>query len=423
VSRPGRHTGWIVLFAGFVVIAVGYAMRNTFTVFYPVLVHEFGWTRGVTAIMFSIALLTYGFVAPVAGGLVDHVNPRLVLATGGILVSGGIALCSLATETWHFYLLFGVLVAVGLSLIGVTPLSTIVADWFPKRRALVFSIIIAGFGTSLVTAPVFQALISRYGWQHAYVIIGAAAAAIIIPLVLLVIRRNRAAAAPAPAQDGAGNPPSHGGADRDWTLRTAWPTRPFRIFLVIAFCNMGFAQQFSIAHGTYMLLDLGYGPETAASAFGTFGIAFAAGTLVSATSDRFGRVPVFVTGCAIAIAGLVLLMAAGSLGSIAVAVTFCLMTGFGLGTAPPTAFAAAADRFHGRNYGTIQGTLLMFTSVGGAVGPWAGGALHDISDSYRLVILLDIGLVLLSGLLMWRVQQDRRSSVPLRIPSGAGEAA
>ena len=400
------YQGWIVLGTGFIVIALGYAMRNTFTVFYPVLVNEFGWTRGVTAVMFSIALLVYGLVAPVAGGLVDHFNPKAVLAAGGVLVGGGIALCSMATQTWHFYLLYGVLVAVGLSLIGVTPLSTIVADWFPKRRALVFSIIIAGFGTSLVTAPVFQALISRFGWQNAYVIIGVTATAIIVPVVLVFIRRNRPTApgelaAPETAAQAETTP------GQEWSLKMALRTRTFRVFLLISFCNMGFAQQFSIAHSVYTMQDMGYAPISAAGVFSTFGIAFAAGTLVSALSDRLGRTPVFAGGCLLASAGIVLFMLAGHLGSIVVALLFCISTGFGLGLGPPTAFAAAADRFHGRNYGAIQGMLILSCSLGGALGPWLGGALYDVVGTYGLALAVDIAILLLSGFTMWRVQKER----------------
>ncbi|MBN1152549.1 MAG: MFS transporter [Dehalococcoidia bacterium] len=401
ISRP-----WIVLGAGFVVIAVGYAMRNTFTVFYPVLVDEFGWTRGVTAVMFSITLLTYGLVAPLAGGLVDHFNPKLVLVAGGLFVGSGVVLCSLATQTWHFYLLYGVLVAVGLSLIGVTPMSTIVADWFPRRRALVFSIIIAGFGISLVTAPIFQALISRFGWQNAYVLIGATAVAIIVPFVLIFIRRNRL---PAPVKLAVSDtaaltdtPPG-----QDWTLKTALPTRPFQMFLLISFCNMGFAQQFSIAHSVYMMQDMGYAPMTSASVFGAFGISFAAGTLASALSDRLGRTPVFVGGCLLATAGILLLKLAGHLGLVVVALLFCISTGFGLGLGPPTAFAAAADRFHGRNYGSIQGMLILSCSLGGALGPWLGAALHDIIGTYELALVVNVAILLLSGVTMWRVQRRR----------------
>ena len=406
MSRLQPSRPWIILCAAFVVIAVGYAMRNTFTVFYPVLVDEFGWTRGVTAVMFSIALLVYGLVAPVAGGLVDHFHPRAVLAAGGVLVGGGIVLCSMATQTWHFYLLYGVLVAIGLSLIGVTPLSTIVADWFPKRRALVFSIIIAGFGTSLVTAPVFQALISRLGWQNAYVAIGASATAIIVPVVLVFIRRNRE---PAQAELAATKSAASAGTspEKDWSLKTALRTQTFRVFLLISFCNMGFAQQFSIAHSVYTMQDMGYSPMSAASVFSTFGIAFAAGTLVSALSDRLGRTPVFAGGCLLASAGIVIFMLAGHLGSIVVALLFCISTGFGLGLGPPTAFAAAADRFHGRNYGAIQGMLILSCSLGGAVGPWVGGALYDIVGTYRLALFVDIAILLLSGLTMWRVQRER----------------
>lgn len=180
----------MVLAAGFVIMLTGYAMRNTFTVFYPAIVQDFGWTRGGTAVMYSLTLLCYGCVAPVAGGLIDRFNPKHILAAGGVIVGSGIALCSLASSMWHFYLLYGVLVAVGLSLIGVTPLSTIITNWFPRQRGFVFGLLGAGFGVSLITAPAFQYLITRFGWQTAYVIIGAAAGVITVPLVLLFIRRT-----------------------------------------------------------------------------------------------------------------------------------------------------------------------------------------------------------------------------------------
>ena len=117
------------------------SLRNSFTVFYPVIVADFGWTRGITAIMYSITLLCYGFVAPVAGRLVDRFDPRIVLSIGGLIVGGGMALCSITTETWHFYLFYGVMVATGLSLIGMTPLSTIITDWFPRHRGMVFGLL------------------------------------------------------------------------------------------------------------------------------------------------------------------------------------------------------------------------------------------------------------------------------------------
>lgn len=402
MKPPGRYAGWMALAAGFVIMLVGYAMRNTFTVFYPVIVDDFGWTRGGTAIMFSITLLTYGFVAPVAGGLVDRFNPKLVLSVGGLVVGSGVALCSMATEIWHFYLVYGVMVAVGLSLIGVTPMSTILTDWFPHRRAFVFGLLGAGFGVSLVSAPVFQILITRFGWQTAYVIIGITAAAIIVPLVLVFIRRNRDSAdryASTLQTAGAGQP-----AGQDWTLPMVMRTAPFKVYLVIAFCNMGVAQQLSIAHDVYILQDMGYAPLLAASVFTGFGGGLAVGTLLAFLSDRLGRVPVFVAGCLIAAGGVVLLLAGADSVSIGVAVIFTIATGFGLGITPPTMFAAVADRYHGRNYGSIQGTIILSCSVGGAVGPWLGGALHDWTGSYHVALIIVIGFLLLAAFLMWLVR-------------------
>jgi MFS family permease len=414
VTPQWRYAGWVVLGAGCVVMLLGYAMRNTFTVFYPVIVNDFGWTRGGTAIMYSLTLLSYGFVAPMVGGLVDRFNPKYVLAAGGLIVGSGIALCSLATQTWHFYLLYGVMVAVGLSLIGVTPLSTILANWFPQRKGFVFGLLGAGFGVSLISAPVFQYLISSYGWQMAYVIIGCAAMAMIVPLVLLFIKRSPGHESldtrPAGRSDVAGTD----GAEirepqgtRDWTVREALRTNTFRIFLAITFCNMGLGPQVILAHQVYFLQDLGYTPIASAAVFSVFGLSYTVGNICSFLSDRFGRTYVFMGGGVLASASVVLLILSQHNPSVTIAIVFAVCSGFGLGIPPMTGYAAVADRFHGRHYGSIQGTIILAASIGGAIGPWLGGMLHDVSGNYQSALVVVVCVLLTGVVLMWLVRPGR----------------
>lgn len=408
----------MVLAAGFVIMLTGYAMRNTFTVFYPAIVQDFGWTRGGTAVMYSLTLLCYGCVAPVAGGLIDRFNPKHILAAGGVIVGSGIALCSLATSMWHFYLLYGVLVAVGLSLIGVTPLSTIITNWFPRQRGFVFGLLGAGFGVSLITAPAFQYLITRFGWQTAYVIIGAAAGVITVPLVLLFIRRTSShgtAGADAPPPPAAARPAGEEAVtaqgDTHWTVRTALRTNAFRILLVISFFNMGLGPNTIFAHQVYFLQDLGYTPMAAATVFSLFGVFFTAGNLCSFLSDRFGRTYVFVGGSLLASAGVALLLLSQASVSITSAVVFAACAGFGMGIAPMTGYAAVADRFHGRHYGSIQGTIILAASLGGAIGPWLAGVLHDISGTYWSALLIVVCALMTGSLLMWLIR-PRKGEVP-----------
>ena len=402
MKRPRVYQGWIVLGAGFIIMLLGYAIRNTFTVFYPVIVDDFGWARGNTAIMYSLTMLCYGLVAPIAGTLVDRFSPRVVLSIGGLIVGGSIALCGQATQMWHFYVLYGVMVAVGLSLIGFTPLSAILTHWFRHNKGLVFGLLAAGFGVSLVSAPVFQHLITTYGWRTAYVIIGATATAIIIPLCIAFLRRS-----PEQHDTGAVEQDANSKAAPttiDWTLRAALKTRAFWLFLLIAFCNMGFAQQILVAHQVYFLQDIGFEPMVAASIFSFFGIGFVVGTASSGLSDRIGRHQVFVPASFIASASVLLLFVAESSQSIALAMTFAIVGGACLGITPPTCFAAVADCFHGRNYGAIQGTMILSNALGGALGPWLGGFLHDVTGSYHLLLILVQILIAMAGVLMWIIK-------------------
>jgi MFS family permease len=195
-------------------------------------------------------------------------------------------------------------------------------------------------------------------------------------------------------------------------VRQALGTRFFKLMLILGFCNMGFAQQVTIAHQVYYLRDVGHDPMVAASMFGVFGVAFATGNISSFLSDRFGRLLFIVAGCLVATGGMLLLGIAPAPESRVVAVVFAVCAGWGLGVTPPCCFAAIADRLHGKNYGAIQGTIILVTSVGGALGAWVGGALHDVTGSYDAAfILVQVALILAAVLAVFATR-------PSAMPSG-----
>jgi cyanate permease len=63
---------------------------------------------------------------------------------------------------------------------------------------------------------------------------------------------------------------------------------------------------------------------------------------------------------------------------------------------------------------------------GGAVGPWAAGALHDVTGSYRLLFWMAIGCSLLSAVAIWMAAPRKVRAVAGRVhlikPRGAQRA-
>ena len=410
-------------------MAVGYALRNTFSVFYPVLVEDFGWERGNTALMFSINILVYGLAAPLAGGLVDRFNPRVVFTVGACIMGGAVALCSLATQQWQFYLLYGATAAIGLSMTGVTPLSAIIAKWFVRNRALAFGIFNMGFGISLLASPVAQSLISSLGRQQAYVAIGLAAIVIVVPLAVLVLRRSPEEKGTVPDGMPAATEsavPSHGSPmpvqtawmRTEWTLKRALRARQFWLLLATDFCLMGLAQQILIAHSVYFFRDMGFPPQSAATTFSFFGIGLTIGYLFAYLSDRVGREQVMIPGCLLAAVSAALLFLIHDPSQLWLAFGCMLVGGLGLGAAVTTFFATVADLFQGRHYGTIQGVMTLGFSLGGAFSPWLAGYLHDITGSYFAAIIVVITALVIDAVLVALVAPRK-----LRPVAGAIKAA
>ena len=62
---------------------------------------------------------------------------------------------------------------------------------------------------------------------------------------------------------------------------------------------------------------------------------------------------------------------------------YSLGFGYGSGLQAPMIFVGASDLFAGKHFGAINGMILAGMGIGGSLGPWLGGFLHDLFRSYQ----------------------------------------
>ena len=82
-------------------------------------------------------------------------------------------------------------------------------------------------------------------------------------------------------------------------------------------------------------------------------------------------------------------------------VAYALLFGLGFGTRGPIIAVMASDFFGGRRLGVIYGALSLGNGVGGAIGPWFGGVVHDVMGSYRVVFLASVVFCVLGSTFFW----------------------
>src|SRR3954471_5454085 len=111
-DRPGmKHTmrlpffyGWVVVAVTFVTMAIGVNARTAFSLFFPPIISEFGWERGVTAGAFSFGFVISYAVFCLKKRMMTRFGPRAVMELGVVLMGGGLLLAPLTSQPWHLYL-------------------------------------------------------------------------------------------------------------------------------------------------------------------------------------------------------------------------------------------------------------------------------------------------------------------------------
>ena len=398
--------GWIIVAVTFVTMAIGVNARTAFSLFFPPIIDEFGWERGVTAGAFSFGFVVSGAVSPLIGRLMDRAGPRAVMELGVALMAGGLLLAPLTTQPWHLYLTIGVMVGAGSICLGYSGQSLFLPNWFNRRRGLAIGLAFAGVGIgSMTLLPWVQHMIEQTGWRTACTAMGILVLVVLAPINLLLHKRPEdiglqpdGDAAPSAASQPVSYVVDPDWAGIDWTLGRAIRTARFW-WIAIGYFGALYIWYAVQVHQTKYLLDIGFSPGVAVWALGLVSLLGIPGQiLLGHLSDRVGREWIWSASClgfAICFAALIALAQFPSLLLVYVMVLAQGALGYGLTSIMG---AVVLEIFQGRHFGSIFGTVMLAALAGGAAGPWVTGFLHDRTGSYGLAFAIGIAVSALSAL-------------------------
>lgn len=380
-----RYYGWRVVLAANlgVMVSFGSLLVYTFSVFLKPLTIEFGWSREAVSRAFGLAAMALALFSPLLGRALDRNSPRRIVLP--CVVVFGVAFASLSLLTPNLWHLYGVFLVLGIAGNATTQMgySGAIASWFEKRRGLAFAVVMAGAGLGSIVLPVAaQALIAKFGWRMAYLILGCVVLAVGLPLSARYLRMKQH-----------GERVEHEGA----TVREALRQRSYWILVATLFLS-SIAVNGAITHLVALLTDRGITAGMAAVAASALGGASFVGRLMTgALLDRFFGPRIAFALLSSMAAGILLLARAST---IKEGILAAVLIGFGLGGEADVTPYLLARYFGLRAFSTLYGLSWTFYALAGALGPAILGRVFDLTGSYTSVLSTLAVPTLLSAILM-----------------------
>lgn len=405
--KQPRFYGWTALIG--VMIAYGGFCGDViyaYGVFLPAMSKSFNWSRSALSGAYSLFIIAGGMLGPVAGITVSRFGARKNIVLCNIVVSLGLLGMSQVEELWHVYLFFGVMAGMSLAFGEFISVTTVINNWFIRRRSLAMGLLFASGGIAgFAFPPLISWLISGFGWRIAWVCIAAIHFLLTVILAGILIRSRPEDVGQAP--DGLSDVTAETLSKEmvlkrvyqtsvDWNLRDALHT-PALWMIIALFSALFFAYNMLTTHQVVYLQDLNFSPMRSATAFGLMIGTSIIGRLVSgALGLRFeGRhlAAVFLTLMGL---GIVALINARNFFFIYL---YSILTGIGFGgmiVLMPNLLSAYFGRTH---YSRIVGWTSPMITIVCAASPLVAGFLYDVTGKYFFSFSLSALLIFASVIL------------------------
>lgn len=393
LGARGVFYGWIIVgIAMLSTFASGPGQSYLFSVFIDPIIADTGMSRtGISSIYAAGTFVSAGMVFYISR-LADRRGPRFTLTI--IALCFGLACFGMAFASGALLTALALASLRGLGQ-GALPINgtLLMAQWFVRRRGRAMAI--AGLGGALSTAtlpPLSRLLIDSVGWRSSYLIFGLAIWLVLVPVALLLVRNRPEDVGLHP--DGADGPPADervvaDGPDEPAVKRRVLTTRMFWL-LAIPMSMPSLVDTALIFHQASIFAERGLSSTVAAAAFTPMALAaavfgFTGGFLI----DRFGPRPLYIVALAILLLPPLLVQ---FISTTPMALVYGLIMGAGSGTSMMVSRITWAYYYGRHGLGSVQGSAMMISIIGSAMGPVLLSFIRDRSTSYTpsLIVMLSL---------------------------------
>jgi len=407
---PPFFYGWIIVaVAAIGLFFSGPGQTYSISVYINSYINDLGWSHSLISTTYSMASLTAGLCMFFVGRLIDRYGQRVMSLTIGILLG--------AASLWNSFLLgpiwlffgFFMLRLFGQGAMTLIP-STLVPQWFIRKRGRALSIMAMGGFASAAFFPLFNVwLIETWGLAASWRIWGLLLILVFVPLAFYLIRNTPEAVGLKPdgiklstgtnlsrAKNEKNKAQIEYEIENTWTLTQARKTRAFW-FILIASAIPALVNTGLTFHLLLILAEKGISAQIAAlvlSIMALIGIpsSMFAGFILE--KIRVNIVLTFVFFMEILVLGILIFT-----DSTAMAIFFGVFWGIA-GGFERISIGVLWPNYYGRKHlGSITGVSSTAMIIGASLGPLPLGLAFDKFGSYNEVLLM-LMVIPLIGILL-----------------------
>jgi MFS family permease len=387
--RLMRHTPFLVLVASVSMSLIGGGVTTALAIALKPMAEDFGWPRAVPSLAYAFVYIGGGLGGILMGHVLDRWGMGPPALVSALMLGVGAILTGYVGAEWQLYLLFLIMVG-GFGQGALTPpLMANIMRWYERRRGMAIGIVSSGQSLAgMIWPPVVGYLTEAESWRGAFFWVGVTILIVNLPLSCIMWKRPGAVARAAPAAP----------TEAPRIVTAAKPViRPAALeaWLCVAIIGCCCAMSLPLSHLVAHLSDLGHPVSRAAEVLSLMLLAsiVSRAVLLGLLCDRFGGLRALVCFSAVQ-ASMLALMAFDH--SLPMFYVIAVVYGLGYGALFPIYPVIVREYLPVETAGRRTGVVLMFGSLGMAIGAWMGGALFDLTGGYAFAFAIAVAFNLVN---------------------------
>lgn len=381
------------------------------------MIEDLGWTRLEFSMTRTIGMFATALCGVFIGTQIDRVGARPVMLVGGTILAVSLVLHSLIESLSYWWLLNGVVMALGCAMVGNLVVNVTLSKWFVVNRGMAVAIAAMGvsFGGIGLTPPVTW-LIDEVGWRMSWIWLGIGTAILIYPVALVMRRRpedyglHPDGFSEAQILEGAGDAAFE---EYSTSFTRAEALRTFSFYaLIVAFGFFTINIGVMLLHTVPYMTDSGFTANEAALTMAVVSVpAMVSKPIWGYFIDRSPAKSLAAVSAAVTGLSLFLIIFAVSQQELFLVFGAFVLLGLGWGGMIPLQEVIWASFFGRRFLGSIRGAAMPFSLLLGAPAPALVGYYHDLAGRYDEALAIIAALNVLSGLLIFLAPSPKGKSL------------